>query len=570
MSRAGAPYLSVVVTARNDDHGGNLLGRMQVFVTGWIEQARRYQIPSELIIVEWNPLPDRPRLIDVLEWPEDLGPCEVRFIEVPPDLHTRYPHGDALPLYQMIGKNVGIRRARGQFVLATNIDILFSDELAKYLAAQGLEHGRMYRIDRHDAMSDVPPDVGVEEQLAYCRTHLIRVNRREGSFNVKPDGSPALEARDAAPLDSGIVFGRGWYAPERHVPPEVFRWAGEFAELLLEDPPGPGRVLELDIEPGPSIGGIQLQLEIEVPGQPPVRHLLDRRGLVKLRFATPYPKRLQFRTMDGGVRACGDPRPLTFRLFHVDWDRQHAAEGSVQALEATLQPSPRTIQAPKLWHALMHLIGRLAEGGPLVPLTVPVSPGLRRILRFYLDCGGLTGMVCHAPASLRIYRASATSSSSQPSSGSSQPSGVADPQQNAPDFLHTNACGDFTLIAREHWFDLRGYPEMDLFSMNLDSLFCFAAHYSGAREEMLSDPMRIYHIEHGSGSGWTPEGQTKLFERIAAKGLSFIGNDEVLAMAAQMRRWGAPMIFNHEDWGLAAFELRETVVRAPGYKDLPE
>ena len=44
----------------------------------------------------------------------------------------------------------------GQFVLATNIDILFSDELAEYLAARRLERGRMYRIDRHDAMSDVP------------------------------------------------------------------------------------------------------------------------------------------------------------------------------------------------------------------------------------------------------------------------------------------------------------------------------------------------------------------------------------------------------------------------------
>jgi hypothetical protein len=140
------------------------------------------------------------------------------------------------------------------------------------------------------------------------------------------------------------------------------------------------------------------------------------------------------------------------------------------------------------------------------------------------------------------------------------------------DFLHTNGCGDFTMLAREHWFDLRGYAEMDLFSMNLDSLFCFAAHYGGAREEVLSDPMRIYHIEHGSGSGWTPEGQAKLFERIAAKGLSFVDNAEVLAMAAHMRRLGAPMIFNHEDWGMAAFELKET--RAVGregsiYKDLP-
>lgn len=563
MGRAGEPYLSVVVTARNDDHGGNLLGRMQIFVAGWIAQARRYGIPSELIIVEWNPLPDRLRLIDVLQWPDEFGPCEVRFIEVPPELHARYPHGDALPLYQMIAKNAGIRRARGQFVLATNIDILFSDEMAEYLAARRLERGRMYRIDRHDAMSDVPVDAPVEEQLAYCGTHLIRVNRREGSFRVKPDGSPALEASDIAPLDSGILFGRGWYALERYVPPDVFRWAGEFAELLLEVPPEPGLALVLDIEPGPSTGGLPLQLEIEVAGQPPVHQILDRRQRLRVRFASPYPERVRLRTRDGGVRVRGDPRPLNFRLFHVDWERKRTAEGSVQSLQATLQPAPWTKRARTLWHALMHLVRRLADNGPLVGLTVPVSPGLRRLLKFYLDCGGLTGMVRHPSALFRTDRAGATR-------GRPQPPSVADPRPNAPEFLHNNACGDFTLTAREHWFDLRGYPEMDVFSMNLDSLFCFAAHYGGAREEMLSDPMRIYHIEHGSGSGWTPEGQTKLFERIAATGLWFVGNEEVLAMAAQMRRWGVPMIFNHEDWGLAAFALKETVARGRGYTDLPE
>jgi hypothetical protein len=177
----------------------------------------------------------------------------------------------------------------------------------------------------------------------------------------------------------------------------------------------------------------------------------------------------------------------------------------------------------------MHLMRKFAEAGPLVPITVPVSPSVRRFLKFCI--------------------------------GGAERSSAADPRERAPDFLHTNACGDFTLLAREHWFDLRGYPEMDLFSMNLDSLFCFAAHYGGASEEILSDPMRIYHIEHGSGSGWTPEGQTELFERIAAKGLSFLGNEEVLAMAAEMRRLGAPMIFNHEDWGLSTFTLKETVVR---------
>ena len=37
------PYISVVATARNDNHGGNLLGRMQVFVEAWINQAKRHK-----------------------------------------------------------------------------------------------------------------------------------------------------------------------------------------------------------------------------------------------------------------------------------------------------------------------------------------------------------------------------------------------------------------------------------------------------------------------------------------------------------------------------------------------
>src|ERR1035441_681609 len=130
-----APYLSVVVTARNDDHGGNLLRRMQVFVDAWINQAKRHNLSSELIVVEWNPPAGRRRLADALRWPGDTGPCDVRILEVPPEVHARYRHAAALPLYQMIAKNVGIRRARGEFILATNIDLLFSHELGQSLVA---------------------------------------------------------------------------------------------------------------------------------------------------------------------------------------------------------------------------------------------------------------------------------------------------------------------------------------------------------------------------------------------------------------------------------------------------
>ncbi len=781
MSNTADPYLSIVVSARNDDHGGNPLGRMQIFLSGWIEQARRYNIPSEIIIVEWNPLPDRPLLIDVLQWPDDLGPCAVRFIEVPPELHALYPHGDALPLYQMIAKNVGIRRARGEFVLATNIDILFSDELAQYLSERRLRTSRMYRIDRHDAMSDVPPDASLSEQLTYCATHLLRVNAREGTFKVTPQGLPQLDTKDVTASGSGIVFGRGWYAPESYLRKEYFRWAANFAELHLDAPSQPGRTLMLEVEPGPSTGGLPVSVTIEADGETAARVTIERRQRLRLRFARGYPAQLRFHAEGGTVRANRDPRQLTFRVFQIEWEQARSA--APPRMQAELSSVPGSRRLAILGRALRHLVELLAQGGPLVPVTVPVPPPLRRLLKLYVDWDGFKGMArdpgavfnglfhstpvgadivsagsgltlgagwllpewfrgrgfrrtsgaaeillapsagskltlqteaegatsgqaftlrlidtggqvvaeaplqaahpiefplpaapgrtrvlrlqCQdaqgAPAALLVFRCerSQAASTTEPAAlqppwgagwtldratgirsslaaaellvlvqggalfldletaaatrfelraagallaefsvdgrsvqrvslnleagrthvldlnasgpfrahycGSAEPNHmaarvVAEPNQTAPDFLHTNACGDFTLLSKQQWCNLRGYAEMDLYSMNLDSLFCFAAHYAGAREEVLAEPMRIYHIEHGVGSGWTPEGQAKLFQRIAARGLSFIGNDEIMQMATEMRRFGSPMIFNHEDWGLASFELKETQV----------
>src|SRR6266481_6896768 len=110
----GPPYLTVVATARNDDHGGNPLYRMQLFVDGLISQCDRFKLPAELVLVEWNPPADRPRLAEALEWPASDGYCAVRIVEVPNELHSRLAYSNRLPLFQMIGKNVGIRRAHGE------------------------------------------------------------------------------------------------------------------------------------------------------------------------------------------------------------------------------------------------------------------------------------------------------------------------------------------------------------------------------------------------------------------------------------------------------------------------
>jgi hypothetical protein len=536
------PYLSIVATARNDDHGGNLLGRMQLFVSGWIEQARRFGIASELIIVEWNPPEERPRLKDVLKWPSDLGPCSVRVIEVPPELHRRYVHAEALPLYQMIAKNVGILRARGKFVLATNIDILFSTELAEFLSRQELDPDRMYRIDRHDAMSDVPLEAQLEEQLEYCRTHLIRINRREGSFTTAPDGSPALSPNDVVPAKSGILFGEAWF-PVEDQGRGRFRWAGAGAEMLFSRTPRPGSVVVLDMEPGPATGSGPLHLEVATDITILDRCTVGSRGRLQIKLTEPASK-LILNTLGHQIPLRTDPRVLCFRIFGVQL--HEPAETNAIRLQHPTKFNRIGVakKAAYAWLDLQYLLAKLAHGGPLVPLTVPVTPRLGKILKAYVDGRGFTGLLRHG----------------LPISSANDNAAVEQTLMPQLDFLHTNGCGDFTLLAREKWLDLRGYPEFDVFSMNLDSVFCFAAHYGGVREQMLREPMRIYHIEHGTGSGWTPEGQAKLFERIAAKGLTIVDNDEVLAWATQMAGLKSPMIFNHSNWGLREFDLQETVL----------
>jgi len=318
--------LSIVVTARNDNHGGNLLHRMQIFVNGILVQSERHGLRTELILVEWNPPSDKPRLAEALSWPERHDFCTVRIIEVPPEIHQQYKHSDNLPLYQMIAKNVGIRRARGEFILATNIDILFSHELMRFLASGALENGYVYRVDRYDVPEDVPLNTSIDKQLEYCRKNVIRINSLDGTRNLLT----------------------GDYLPSR-LPP-------------------------------------------------------------------------------------------------------------------------------------------------------------------FMSFAG----------------------------------------------LHFNSCGDFTLMHKEHWFALRGYPEFDMYSFHLDTLFLLLAHYGGVRQKILSNPMRIYHIEHASG--FKPEGERRLTMKLKSQGLPFITLSEIEKWAMRMHKDKRPIIFNQRNWGLSNEILKENII----------
>lgn len=183
------PYLSIVITSRNDEHGGNTLKRMQISVSGLLEQLEKHKIESELIMVDWNPPPDKPLLKDTINWPGGLKRCTIRCLVVPPPIHQRYQYADRIPMNAVVAINCGIRRARGQFILPGVIDLLYSDELMSYIATADLKENERYRVDRYDVNRNVVQYDTLKEQLDYCGRNIIKINSHlpGGTKNGLPD-----------------------------------------------------------------------------------------------------------------------------------------------------------------------------------------------------------------------------------------------------------------------------------------------------------------------------------------------------------------------------------------------
>lgn len=429
MNEVPEPYLSVVATARNDDHGGSPLYRMQLFVDGLIAQCDRHKLPAELVLVEWNPPQDRPRLAEVLRWPESEGWCRVRIVEVPHELHATLEHSDRLPLYQMIAKNVGIRRARGEFVLATNIDILFSDPLMEQLAARALDPLRVYRVDRVDVPAEIDPAWPIEHQLEFCRARAIRVNR----YNTTVD----LLTRKRYPI--------------------------------YKDVPWILRVLP--------------------------EALIARTHLI---------------------------RYLVWRVYAFFY----------WLIAGFAEPRKVPERAKRRLRRLLGLVSGSPEATDAAIATVVATRSLTRLPSLAMRIARIAFADLRARA--REFLAAAE-------------------WEKARVRLHTNASGDFTLMTPEAWTKAGGYAEFEMYSMHIDGLVLYQAHYAGIREQRLRHP--VYHIEHGGG--FKPESRD-LAERLERAAIPQISNEQLMTWIYEMYKTKEPLAFNEDDWGFARESLPET------------
>lgn len=140
--------LSIVIAARNDNHGDNFLGRMQKGLDNLFRLSALFALNAEIIIVEWNNPIGAASLQDALDWSKASIP--VRIIHVPPKTHAALPGASNSPIFVCWAENVGIRRARGSFVLIATADILYSEDMISFLSKEPLDENCFYGAVRHD------------------------------------------------------------------------------------------------------------------------------------------------------------------------------------------------------------------------------------------------------------------------------------------------------------------------------------------------------------------------------------------------------------------------------------
>lgn len=186
------PYISFVVTGRNDDYGHRFLYRVQRFTDNLIHLCEKYKLPSELIFVDWNPPKDKEKLCKALKIEKNRKSLKARFIEVSKEIHDKVKTSDKMPLLEFMAKNAGMRRANGEFIVFTNPDIIFSEEMIKFFSRRELKKKIFYRANRYDLSVDVPTDMKASEVEKFCEKNWdfcwnARFGRYHRGIKIIPD-----------------------------------------------------------------------------------------------------------------------------------------------------------------------------------------------------------------------------------------------------------------------------------------------------------------------------------------------------------------------------------------------
>jgi len=156
------PKITAVVVGRNDDYMPDFAERLQATI-GW---NSRY-LAQETIFVEWNPPADR-ELLSPLLAQRFAG---LRAYVVSPEIHLALCRNAKVPLLEFHAKNVGIRRAKSEWVVATNADAAFGPDAIRKILETKLSDDLVWSAERIDIpwREGRATDIGLTDTLRYRR-----------------------------------------------------------------------------------------------------------------------------------------------------------------------------------------------------------------------------------------------------------------------------------------------------------------------------------------------------------------------------------------------------------------
>ena len=196
-SGSETPYLSIVLTGRNDGFGGDFNERLFRTLEFNHAQLSARGIPHEFVFVEWRPVSGVPWLAEVLgDRYRALVPETLRSFVVDSAYHDALSLNPRLQFQEFVAKNVGIRRSRGAFVLTTNTDIMLSRGVLDALEQRTLQPRVLYRAERVDLRKDLDSHRSDWSLLEDERNHE-HVNRIKPPIYSNAAGDFLLLDRDS-------------------------------------------------------------------------------------------------------------------------------------------------------------------------------------------------------------------------------------------------------------------------------------------------------------------------------------------------------------------------------------
>lgn len=145
------PYLSIVVTGRNDHFANGFENRSQFFIHQLAKSFKKVPTASfEFIFVDYaTDYPKNPYLYEIFDWPPELI-NRTRIIIVPEAFHkeTAARLYSSTPFLEYVAKNIGIWRSKGEFVLTMNPDSILSTNFIECISGRNLNEGFLYQTTR--------------------------------------------------------------------------------------------------------------------------------------------------------------------------------------------------------------------------------------------------------------------------------------------------------------------------------------------------------------------------------------------------------------------------------------